>query len=1435
MTHTMSTEYRHTKQVTRLMAGFSQFLAILMSMLRVWLEYAWKQPRVCLEYGWSMARVCQEAAYSEITARASRYYGSCLTTLRLVVTLLLMMVVGVSDVWGEKVDDGVYYIKNNNDGGEKWYLWPAITVTKSGSNYSYAYNYLTTHDGATADAVENNNNVTYPAHDNTYCHWVVKNINGGYIQLINPKLNKYVVLVKNHTLGDGKDVKFQETEPTGDDANFSYFVLNNESSPYKISPMPGLSTINYNSNATDYSLNSKNGTDRTWLTWSDSGTPAKAQLGENSVKGLIQFYGGGTPLWSFKLDLLDAPTISDVNPENNRVTVTDNNGLPTGYNVRYTFSSEGTPEDPTALSEIMPADGFQVTEAGTLKVVIERYGVVLTKVAIKESCTTPEISYDNTSMVTITCARPADATIYYTTDGSDPTISGTRTEYDGKAFHIDPVATVKAVATHANFLNSEVATKTILPYLAPPIVVRQGNMVQITHPEEDDGVRLYYTTDGSDPDIEHVGGSNPTLVYDSELPIALTEDITIIKAMAAKAVGEEGETFDTYSSVVSFNVAVLFGEDYTYLVQSQENTKYFMIPVMDTNNENDIVKTNTTTLGQPSMMWYFLDAGIADDVQYYYMINKHTGKHVYYHDTDKISINDDETFAVLDNAGKEPYRFSISPAEGGGFNICPKNAPTRCIYKNVSNQHNGYINANTAKTNALGRWNFISVIDEKMPEALAPTPITASSPELAIYYSLENEKLSENYVTGANSTIATSVTDDEKWCFVQADKDDWLTYYYIINARSGKYLYQENTTATAAVTTQDYPDEAEAETAIKYQFVLAPSTTEGYYIVPRQQINFAAPSREYISLYTDGTNALRTASRRWWSDDPQNATGDDATVKWKFNKVDVTTCQNPEFIEVNGKMSLTCKTYGAQIYYTTDGSEPTVEKNKYVIKRWERSTPLLVKARAFLAKEEGTPVESDIVTLFINPHIDLLTKAEAEGGVAVDENTYTYDGTEKQPVVKQVYVGTTNETVYLDADEYAIDMYTNNISAGTARVTLKDVKDNNIFLWYATVTFTIKKAQLAVAAEAKEKTYRDPDPELTYNATGFVNEETAADNLYGELTRVAGEEQGTYDILQGSLKVTSDNYSLNYTGAQLTIGKKSLGSGETLASGITIDITKDDADPENVSYPVVVKHRAKKLEEGVDGGTENAKKDYLMTRTTNYPYHVVTLTGYNNYTGTVTAKFANVAFGKPTEDTSKEAGTFASSAGDGPIATPAGANAYIVTGINAENNTVVLEKLEYIPEGVPVLLLTTEEYNGFVVQPAGSGVTTITDDQKNSNLLDVVTEASEDFNTTTQNKHFDTGAIYLLYKGEFVLNKEGDLAKGRVYLDPAKLSSGSGSPAPECLGIVWDETTGIDNVHLSSLCSHLPELWYTLDGRRLASKPTKKGLYLMNGQKIVVK
>ena len=75
MKQDMSTTYGIKKQVTRLMAGSSHTLSLLMSILRVWLEYGWSMARVwlgaakeqqrsSLEVAWSMVKVCLRYAYA---------------------------------------------------------------------------------------------------------------------------------------------------------------------------------------------------------------------------------------------------------------------------------------------------------------------------------------------------------------------------------------------------------------------------------------------------------------------------------------------------------------------------------------------------------------------------------------------------------------------------------------------------------------------------------------------------------------------------------------------------------------------------------------------------------------------------------------------------------------------------------------------------------------------------------------------------------------------------------------------------------------------------------------------------------------------------------------------------------------------------------------------------------------------------------------------------------------------------------------------------------------------------------------------------------------------------------------------------------------------------------------------------------------------------
>jgi gliding motility-associated-like protein len=86
-------------------------------------------------------------------------------------------------------------------------------------------------------------------------------------------------------------------------------------------------------------------------------------------------------------------------------------------------------------------------------------------------------------------------------------------------------------------------------------------------------------------------------------------------------------------------------------------------------------------------------------------------------------------------------------------------------------------------------------------------------------------------------------------------------------------------------------------------------------------------------------------------------------------------------------------------------------------------------------------------------------------------------------------------------------------------------------------TLTVNAKAITVTATAQSKTYGDVDPALVYTiTTGAL---VTGDAFTGSLTRDAGENAGTYVIKKGSLAL-SNNYTLTYTGANLTIGARAI-------------------------------------------------------------------------------------------------------------------------------------------------------------------------------------------------------------------------------------------------------------------------------------------------------
>ena len=75
--------------------------------------------------------------------------------------------------------------------------------------------------------------------------------------------------------------------------------------------------------------------------------------------------------------------------------------------------------------------------------------------------------------------------------------------------------------------------------------------------------------------------------------------------------------------------------------------------------------------------------------------------------------------------------------------------------------------------------------------------------------------------------------------------------------------------------------------------------------------------------------------------------------------------------------------------------------------------------------------------------------------------------------------------------------------------------------------------------------------------------------------------------------------------------------------------------------------------------------------------------------------------------------------------------------------------------------------------------------------------------------------------------------KNAIEVGPNKawLSVNTGEPSAR-ITLVFDETTKITNTNLTNITNGN---WYDLNGRKLDKMPTKKGIYILNGKKVVVK
>lgn len=930
----------------------------------------------------------------------------------------------------------------------------------------------------------------------------------------------------------------------------------------------------------------------------------------------------------------------------------------------------------------------------------------------------------------------------------------------------------------------ETATSTC----ANPVIQYTGeSTIQISYPiESDEDWTIYYTTDGSDPSDN--ANTNRTAIT-STTSIS-TEGVTKVRAIATK---ENWENSDE---------AFLIASGKPQLIQSKECDAFYVVPpIVDG-------ETNATTSNIPNaaMGWKFVPAGLYCGIQYYNIINAETDKYLYCNVGNKgdnalimkpsSEIIEDDYNETIDRA-----KFRLIFQADGSYLIVSKWWAAEKIdqnyqyYVNKKNGNNGTNALNLADgSNNKGLWNVIAA--PTSPKTQFDASFASSSSSIHFYQIQSATDNSYHVLPPASSGVnATANTTDVNpaWFFMPVDDNDtWIPYYHIRNGATGEYLFFNGT--AGANNTFFTSTTIESGQEDRYKFIVVksanPTYPDHYNIIPKALKDQANQANN--SLNRNNTT-LRT----------QNSRYTDAS-NWKLAEVSL-SCNNPVFNENDGSISISCVPDIIRVYYTTDGSTPNPndENQRYTNNTsFSASDPQRIKAISVVSNE-STSASSAVITLLNKPDVTLA------GG------PYTYKAADWEPSVT-LSVGTTQTTTGFSTT------YANQKNAGTANVTITDNEASDAwYIWNVPVTeFTIDKAPLTIKANDKTIGYGDDPDNAGVTYTGFVGSPVQTESVLGGTLgysyTTSGDDphpytpydsqygnQGSYVITPNGL--TSTNYAITFIPGILTVGTKSIGDG-ALAEGFTLEFDE--------SGEMTLKYGTHTLTKDVDYTIGN-----VVTGT---KYSTRTISGKDNYSGTLDIRNAIVHF--TTDDNQAEwSATFvAESTGATDIGhvLPNDIAAYIISGI--EGTWAFPEPLNYIPAGVPVLLVAHEEKNGFLVTDASSDkVTVISEAQKGYNKLKEV---------TAESAHFNTRQIYVLYKNEFVLNKDGYLEKGKVYMENPNYNSSS----PSRLFIAWDNLTGIDDVTWR-MEDGRSERWYTLDGRCLSGKPTAKGLYIANGKKIVVK
>jgi hypothetical protein len=162
------------------------------------------------------------------------------------------------------------------------------------------------------------------------------------------------------------------------------------------------------------------------------------------------------------------------------------------------------------------------------------------------------------------------------------------------------------------------------------------------------------------------------------------------------------------------------------------------------------------------------------------------------------------------------------------------------------------------------------------------------------------------------------------------------------------------------------------------------------------------------------------------------------------------------------------------------------------------------------------------------------------------------------------------------------------------------------------------------------------------------------------------------------------------------------------------------------------------------------------------------------------------------------------------------AELYTISSVN-DTQAVLSQKSDAMPSNTPMLVYNnSDETKVILLIPCAEPDLAITVAPEFQGTLTGTTIAAS---TDAQTNYAFNGKAFVFVKNDL------PVGANKAWLSISNSNA-------RAINLVFDETTKITNTNLTNLTNGE---WYDLNGRKLDKMPTKKGIYIMNGKKVVVK